>query len=96
MAMAIVIYYNYIILYYSNNIASTTDGIDSNTTVLRIVKLYYTAPNLVSYQKVLNKSLNFSSRPKFSRKVFACRQIKKIKFRNHPVLYIYYNALRSS
>jgi len=72
------------------NIASTTDGIDSNTTVLRIVKLYYTAPNLVSYQKVLNKSQNFSSRRKFSRTVFACREIKKNKVQEPPrSIYIY-------
>jgi hypothetical protein len=52
---------------------------ESISTVLRIVKLYYTTPNLVSYQKVLNKSRNFSSRRKFSQTVFACREIKKKK-----------------
>jgi len=41
----------------------------------------------VSYQKVLNKSRNFSSRRKFSQTVFACREIKikkKKKVREPP------------
>lgn len=76
---------------YNNNTMSTTDGIDSNTTVLGIVKLYYTAPSapiLVSYQKVLNKSQNFSSRLKFSPVDFACHEIKKKSLRT--TFYIYY------
>lgn len=39
--------------------------------------LNFTLPNLVSYQKVLNKSQNFSSPRKFSLTVFACHEIKK-------------------
>lgn len=76
---------------YDNSTMSSMDGIDSITTVLGIVKLYYTAPSapiLVSYQKLLNKSQNFSSHLKFSPMDFACHEIKKKKFENY-VSYIH-------
>lgn len=57
---------------------------ESIPTVLRIVKLYYTTPNIASYQKVLNKSRNFSKYRKFLQTFFACREIKKKKVQEPP------------